>query len=211
LRLHNLNCIWHFCGFYFTQLKDNAMKTLLLAAAALLAISTSAHAGPTLPKSMLGGWCSVDKGSSFVRRANAKGDPDCIVVSRKHYYLSESGCKIEYVERVAQGSYLVRSKCEIGGMADAPMISYRMFQLYGGKLVISEVDDLPVNRSTKAMILKWQALRGDCHGSPDADRSCQRAKKLYPAITKRGSCWGKQDQARADFEWHKCTRGSLRD
>jgi hypothetical protein len=100
------------------------MKKLLLAAAALIAVSTAAHAD-ALPKEMLGDWCELSeraaRGQIFERGSCA--DAAYLLVKPNGFNGATGtegyGCDFKKITRLTNSSYFVHAECGgEGGLAN---------------------------------------------------------------------------------------------
>jgi len=41
--------------------------------------------------------------------------------------------------------------------------------------------------------------------------SCEMALKTYKELKSKGYCWGKENQPRSDYDWHKCDKDSIKE
>jgi hypothetical protein len=69
-------------------------------------------------------------------------------------------------------------------------------------------------KHVKDLIQMWVAENRNCRGLPGDDpRSeigCERRNVLNDALRKQGWCYGKKNEAGYQYDWHRCTRDSLR-
>jgi hypothetical protein len=89
------------------------MRKILLATAALIAVSTAVHAKPiSLPEAMLGDWCFDEgKDSYIVMDPVKKCDDSFLVVKTDGYETIEANCTFDKIEQTARNIYVVHVKC----------------------------------------------------------------------------------------------------
>jgi hypothetical protein len=107
------------------------MKTLLLAAVALLAVSAPAYADASLPREMLGKWCELPiragRGEIFIRKP-CGSDSNNLKMKRNGYegQISDGegyGCEFKKIKRLPNGSYFVHAECGgEGGITNEDMV-----------------------------------------------------------------------------------------
>lgn len=60
----------------------------------------------------------------------------------------------------------------------------------------------------------WAISHENCSGGfgddPATKRACAERSALSERLGKLGMCFGRDDQSRSQFDWHKCGKGSLR-
>jgi hypothetical protein len=68
--------------------------------------------------------------------------------------------------------------------------------------------------AVQELISVYSDLDDMCRGwpgdDPHSDEVCKTREKLRQALIKMGYCYGKNNQSRAQFSWHKCGPGSVR-
>src|SRR6516165_1161988 len=95
------------------------IRKLLLAAVALLAVSTVANATPdvanaTLPDTMLGNWCYDYILQAYVRAIPGCGDDTAIQVRKDGFVTIDIRCKFDKIEQTGKITYMVHSICTPG-------------------------------------------------------------------------------------------------
>lgn len=67
--------------------------------------------------------------------------------------------------------------------------------------------------TTEILIYKWINADGDCRGSTNpsiTEPFCEKREIIGNKLDKRGWCFGKNGQGRAEMLWHKCGPNSIR-
>jgi hypothetical protein len=83
------------------------MKKTLLAGVAVLLLGTAAHA-VTLPKQMLGKWCSSYR--DYLERSDPCENTG-VEITRNWFHEGDGTCYFKNVKRLPNGSYFVHSTC----------------------------------------------------------------------------------------------------
>lgn len=122
------------------------MKYAMIAAAALLASFSAAHAKPmkTLPSAIVGSWCFQDKANdvTFYSPGKCTGEPKSVSVFADNYSGTDYSCVVNSVEPLNNGAtgklaYLVRASCVNDESGSRRWQDHSMFQLIGGQLIIT--------------------------------------------------------------------------
>lgn len=69
----------------------------------------------------------------------------------------------------------------------------------------------PFNADQKEAIARWSNLESECRGNYQegiTERTCEQRDAALDQMRDLGVCWGREDQAEAEFESHLCQPGS---
>jgi hypothetical protein len=81
---------------------------------------------------------------------------------------------------------------------------------FGSVATVARSQPAPI----RDLVSVYNDLDNMCRGWPGDDphvgEVCDTREKLHKALVAMGYCYGKNNQSRAEFAWHRCTAGSVR-
>jgi hypothetical protein len=145
-----------------------------------------------------------------------------VSANRREYGVPEAGCVVANVKKLRQKRFLVTSDCTEAGEPFQQtfildLVSNTKIKMDGTALLLCGSKSQKSKTETDKvgeLIGQWHSANEGCRGGLGDDaatfKQCNQRDALGARLSAAKWCYGREGQSSFEYEWHRCTEGSIK-